>query len=225
MSSENKHSHYGHRKRKKTQFLKNGGAESFSDLDILEMLLYYAVPRTDTVPIAKALLEEFGSLQGVLNADKGEVSKVSGLKESAEVLFGLLKEVSIRTSVERPEPSLLEHSLLKKHLIELFRDAENETVFALYFSDEGALLGQQLIFKGAISSVKFSLRKVTEGVIRSGGSQVVIAHNHPSGSLAPSTEDILSTKRIAAHLAANEIELIEHYIVGNNDCVGILNLC
>ena len=63
-------------------------------------------------------------------------------------------------------------------------------------------------------------RTVTEGVIRSGGNAVILAHNHPSNVLVPSGDDIISTKHIAVHLAANDIDLIEHYIVGKTDCVG-----
>lgn len=80
-----------------------------------------------------------------------------------------------------------------------------------------------MIFHGNVNSARFSLRKVTEGVIRVGGKAVILAHNHPSGNLTPSQDDIISTKRIAAHLMANEIELIEHYIVSGDNAIGILN--
>lgn len=212
--------HAGHRKRKKLRFLKEG-AESFSDTDILEMLLYYAVPRADTRPMAESLIKRFGSLDGVLKAEKGEVSKTSGLKDNAEFLFALLRAVTARTIAEQPEPLLLEDEVLKKYLIDLYREVPVETVYALYFASGGIFVGKQLVFRGGISSARFSLRKVTEGAIRAGGTSVVLAHNHPSKVLAPSTDDIISTKRIAAHLAANEIDLIEHYIVGKDDCVGI----
>ena len=95
-------------------------------------------------------------------------------------------------------------------------------VYALYYNLSGAFVGKQMVFSGDISSARFSLRTITEGVIRAGGKTVILAHNHPSKSIVPSEDDILSTKRIAAHLNANEIDLVEHYIIGGEKCVGIL---
>ncbi len=213
----------GHRKRMRERLRKNG-AENMSETEILEMLLFYAVPRIDTRPIAEELIYKFGSLEGVLACDQGELSKVSGLKENAETLFVLLREVLKRSGLACADSCLLEPAKLKKFLVELYKGASAETVYALYFSEDGALCGKQLVFRGEVGSAKFSLRTITEGVIRSGGHSVVLAHNHPSGILVPSSEDIISTKRIAAHLAANDIQLIEHYIVGDDDCVGILKV-
>ena len=121
------------------------------------------------------------------------------------------------------DKDLLEGDKLKEYLLDLYRERTNETVYALYFASDGEFIGKQVVFHGGISSAKFSLRTITEGIIRIGGKTVILAHNHPSGSLVPSNDDVISTKRIAAHLAANEIELLEHYIVGKDDIVGILN--
>lgn len=219
MSAEKLQPHSGHRNRRRKFVLENG-ASRLSELDLLEMLLFYAVPRADTVPIAKELLEKFGSLEGVLDAEKGEISKIKGLKDGAELLFSLLREVLTRYGGVRAEPSLLEPHLMKKYLVDLYKNITTETVYALYFTHEGVFMGKQIVFCGGISSAKFSLRTVTEGVIKSGGNSVILAHNHPSNILVPSGDDIITTNRIATHLAANEIDLLEHYIVGKDDCVG-----
>ncbi len=225
MSSEKeqKVSHEGHRQRCKTRVLTDG-CKKMTDVDLLEMLLFYAVPRIDTRKQAEALIKRFDSLQGVLNAENEELTKLIGLKENAKVFFGLLREMVSRVAVSQNDMSLLEGDNLKKYLIDLYKGASAETVYALYFGADGGFLGKQLVFRGGISSARFALRTVTEGVIRVGGKSVVLAHNHPSDILVPSGDDIISTKRIAAHLAANEINLIEHYIVGKDDCVGIFNV-
>ena len=217
MSAEN-HNHGGHRDRMKSALLKNG-AEKLDDVHILEMLLFYVVPRTDTRKTAEDLIENFGSLQGVMEAEKGEILKFKGLKDNAEVLFMLLRELFERCGGTRNKPSLLEPERMKKHLVNLYKGVSAETVYALYFTQNGSFVGEEIIFRGDMSSARFSLRLITEGVIRAGGCGVVLAHNHPSNSLVPSGDDILSTKRMAAHLAANDIELIEHYIVGKTDAV------
>jgi len=219
MCAEKHHNHFGHRERRRN-FVLEQGAGKLSELDLLEMLLFYAVPRADTVPIAKELLAKFGSLEGVLDAEKGEVSQIKGLKDGAELLFSLLREVLKRYGGVRAEPSLLEPRLMKKYLVDLYKNITTETVYALYFTRDGNFMGKQIVFCGGISSARFSLRTVTEGVIKSGGSSVVLAHNHPSNILVPSGDDIITTNRIATHLAANEIDLLEHYIVGKEDCVG-----
>ena len=212
----------GHRSRCKKRLLSEG-AKAFSDTELLEMLLFYAVPRADTKCIAEALIEKYGSLNGVIRADLDELTEMPLLKDGARVLFSLLGEVLARTGVCVGDKDLLEGEKLKEYLLDLYRERVNETVYALYFAADGEFIGKQVIFRGGISSAKFSLRAITEGIIRIGGKTVILAHNHPSGSLIPSSEDIISTKRIAAHLAANEIELLEQYIVGKDDGVGILH--
>jgi DNA repair protein RadC len=221
--NRNSGDHSGHRRRKR-QALLSSGADSMSDLDILEMLLYYAVQRADTRPIAQGLLEKFGSLEAVLSGDIKEIVKFSGLKTNAEVLFTLFKELNKRSNKPDNLPDLLEADNMKRFLINLYKDAAVESVYALYFDDGGTLVGKQIVFRGDVGSVRFSLRTITEGVIKCGGTSVVLAHNHPSGILVPSNDDIITTNNIAAHLRANDIDFIEHYIVGKDDCVGIINM-
>ena len=219
MSEEAKQTHEGHRKRMKSALLENG-AGGLNELDLLEMLLFYAVPRADTRATAKSLLDKFGSIEAILNADQGAISSVGNLKGNAEVLFILLRELFLRYGGTQSEPSFLEPNKMKRFLVDFYKEISVETVFAMYFAKSGNLVGKEVIFRGDISSARFSLRAITEGVIRAGGTGVVLVHNHPSDILVPSDDDIISTKRIAAHLAANDIELIEHYIVGKTDAVG-----
>lgn len=211
----------GHRKRCRERLLKDG-AKSFSEVELLEMLLFYVVARADTRPIAEALINKYGSISELLCADVEEIAKTPQLKDGARVLFTLLRELVGRSAVGIGDKDLLQGEKLKQYLIDLYRERATETVYALYFADDGTFMGRQVIYNGGISSARFSLRSITEGIIRIGGKTLVLAHNHPSGSYIPSTDDIISTKRIAAHLAANEIELIEHYVVTKDNVVGIL---
>ena len=221
--NRNSEDHSGHRRRKR-QALLSSGAGSMTDVDILEMLLYYAVQRADTRPIAQGLLERFGSLQAVLSGDIKEIVKITGLKDNAAVLFTLFKEVNKRLNPSNAPLDLLDHQKVKRFLIDLYKDSDIESVYALYFDGGGTMVGKQIVFRGNVGSVRFSLRTITEGVIKCGGTSVVLAHNHPSGILVPSNDDILTTNHIAAHLNANDINFIEHYIVGKDDCVGILSM-
>ncbi len=213
--------HTGHRQRMKNKLLKNG-VSSLSEVELLEMLLYYAVPRADTRPTAEALMKRFGSLENVLSADIGELKKHSNLKENAEVLFTLLRELASRMDTDDAAPELADREGIKKYLVRLYRNLDVEVVYALHYNTAGAFVGKQMVFSGNINSARFSLRAVTEGVIRAGGKTVILVHNHPSKSVVPSEDDIISTRRIGAHLSANEIDLAEHFIVGGDQCVGVL---
>ena len=215
-----KESRGGHRARCKKRLLSEGCA-GMTDEELLEMLLFYAIPRKDVRSRADALIERFGSLENVINAEIEEVVKITGFPRGVEMLMMLLRETTARTRVIEGDSTLLDGDRIKDFLLDLYKGKEVEVVYALYFASDGRYLGKQAVFRGDVSSARFSLRTITEGVIRVGGNSVVIAHNHPSGSLVPSNDDLISTKRIATHLSANEITLIEHYIVSKDDVVGI----
>lgn len=222
-TEKNKHSHDGHRSRMKKQVLEHG-ASKLNETELLEMLLYYVLPRCDTKEHATKLLEKFGSFEDILGLKVGSLNTISGLKDNAEVLFILLREVVSRYGIKPTDISIHSPQTVKSYLIDLYKNAKEETVYAVYFNADGSHVSTQLIFRGGISSARFSLRAITEGAIQSGSNSLILAHNHPSGKLVPSGDDVISTKRIASHLAANDINLIEHYIVGKNDAVGMFSL-
>lgn len=213
--------HLGHRKRKRQSFVLNSA--SATDADLLELLLYYAVPRVDTCPTANALLEKFGTLDGVLNADMSVLKGFSGIKDGAEVLFTLLSELLLRVGESAPI-KICQTARIKRHLMLSYAYITQETVVALYFDENGVMVGGEAVYDGDVNAVKFPLRRVTEGAIRTGARSVILAHNHPSGKAIPSSDDIISTTRMAANLLANDIELAEHFIVSRDGCVGIINI-
>ena len=212
----------GHRERQRKRVLKTG-AYTLSDEQLLEMLLYYAVPRTDTKPLAKELLSRFGSIKGILDADGSALRKSRGIKDSGEVLFMLLRQVSLRDYGVRSRGNFGDPKVVAAHLFKIYDEIDFETVCAIYLDKEGGMLDSELVFRGTVNSAKFPMRAITEGVIRTRGAAVIIAHNHPSGRLIPSEDDIITTNTVAAQLAANGIDLIEHYIVGRGECMGIIS--
>ena len=219
--SEKKYPHSGHRVRMKKKLLDYGGY-IFDDLEIVESLLFYALPRVDTRPVAKELLTKFGSIKGILDADSAALREVKGIKDGAEALFILLRQVSLRDFGAPGAGNFRDPAVARDLLLRVYRGMKTESVFALYIGANGGMIDSEFVFRGGINSARFPLRAITEGVIRNRASGVIIAHNHPSGSVFPSSDDLITTDRIAAHLAANDIELVEHYIVGRNECAGIL---
>lgn len=221
VTPEQKENQKGHRARQRRKLLELG-AERMSDKEILEMLLFYALPRVDTKPIANELLQRFGSLKSILCADPVKLRELSGIKENAEVLFMLLRETARRFEEKAVTGCFFDFEVASEYLKTLFLGADRELVYVLFLDKNGYLLEKQLLFTGSVSSAKLSLRPVTEGAIRAESSHVILAHNHPSGSCIPSTDDIYTTNQVGAHLSANEITLVEHYIVTKTHVSGIL---
>lgn len=206
----------------KFKLLTRGGA-NMSDAEILEMLLCYAVNNEDAGGIAEELIKEYTTISCVVQSNSDDIIKKYGLGTEAKLLLMLLNEMILRTAILQSDKNLSEKENLRDYLLDLFHGKTTEIVYALYFAADGGFVGRQLIYHGKISEVNFSLRRITEGVFRVGGKSVILAHNHPSQILVPSYDDYISTKRIAAHLEANEVTLIDHYIVGDGRIVGILH--
>ena len=222
-SAESEKKQRGHRARRRSRVLKNG-AFVLSDTELLETLLFYVMPRVDTVQTAKDLLGRFGSIKGILDAEGGEIQKIKGLKENAEVFFMLLRQVSLRDIGSGGVGDFRDMNVAARYLFRIYENIRQETVCAIYLDSEGGMLDSSFVYRGGVNSAQFSLRTVTEGVLRNRGSGVIIAHNHPSGSVIPSGDDVLTTRRIATHLAANDITLVEHYVMGFGECAGILSM-
>lgn len=132
----------GHRARLKKRVL-DEGTKKLSDLELLEILLFYAVPRKDVSKYASALIEKYGNISGVVNASPAEIEALTGLKSGTELLFSLLRETSLRMYAFEKESMLLEGETLKSFLIGLYGRLEEETVYALYFGDDGGYIGKQ----------------------------------------------------------------------------------
>lgn len=220
---ENKEIHGGHRQRLKEQFLKNG-LDGLTDIQALELLLFFAIPRIDTNPVAHALLNKFGSLSQVLEAPVSELKKVSGIGENAATLLHMITPMSRRYLTDREKRHVILETLddCGKYLVPYFHGRLNETVFLLCLDGKRKVLSCSEMGEGSINSASVSVRKIVETAISVGATAVILAHNHPSGIALPSQEDILVTRRIAAALAAVEIILADHIVVAEEDYVSMI---
>lgn len=214
--------HEGHRARVKKRFLEEG-LDSFSDIQALELLLFYVIPRSDTNPIAHALLEHFGSLSQVLEADVEELQKVKGVGESAAVFLTLIPQIGRFYLVDRTKQATILPTLdsCAQYLLPRFFGRKTETVFLLCLDAKCKLLCCREVGQGGANSTGISIRKIVETAIGVNASTVVLAHNHPSGLAVPSAEDIQTTRQIAQALRAVDIALADHIIVADDDYVSI----
>ena len=214
--------HKGHRERLKLRFLESG-LDSFTDVQALELLLFYAIPQKDTNPIAHALLERFGSLSQVLDAEVEELKKVPGISDHAATLLRLATELArfYQVDTARRTEVLTSLDACGAYLVPRFFGRKVETVFILCLDAKCKLLCCKELGEGGPNSTGVSIRKIVETAIGVNAATVVLAHNHPSGLAVPSAEDIQTTRRIAHALQAVEITLADHIIVADGDYVSI----
>lgn len=214
--------HDGHRQRLKERFLREG-LDHFSDIQVLELLLFYCIPRQDTNPIAHALLDHFGSLSQVLEAPVEELCKIPGIGQSAAVLLSMV--LPINRSYERNRSENIQ--ILPRveacgaYLVPYFHGRRNETVFLLCLDAKCKVLGCREMGEGSVNSAGVPVRRIVETALGMNASTVVLAHNHPSGLALPSGDDVQSTYRVAVALNAVDIELADHIVVADGDYVSM----
>lgn len=205
----------GHRARLRERLL-TGGAEALADYEVLEYLLYAAIPRGDTKPIAKALLAQFGSLAGVLNADPKAMQRVKGVGESSAAA---LKAVAIAARrMARGEivnrPVLSSWQALIDYLTTDMAHLTVERVRILYLDTKNRLIEDHHLNDGSIDEAAIHPREVIRRAMDVGASAMILVHNHPSGSPEPSRADIQITQRIAEAGRHMGVTVHDHVIIG-----------
>ena len=215
--------HDGHRDRLRTEFLNLKENQTMHDHKLLEMLLFYAIPRKDTNPIAHELLIAFGSFAGVLDAAPEDLIKIKGMTRNAATLIKSILTLS-RAYIE--SKSDMSHRFktfeeIGKYFISKYLGIKHETVSILCLNGKGEYRGFKFISNGDLDSTGISIRTVLEQVIKTSATAVVIAHNHPSGIALPSAQDIEVTKMVRDALSTIPISLVDHIIIADNDYISM----
>ncbi len=214
--------HEGHRQRLKNRF-RAEGLDNFEQVYVLELLLFYCVPRKDTRPIAEALLEHFGSLAQVLEAPAEELERVEGVGENASTLLRLVPALARYYLVNRTTGARILNTTEKcgEYLLSYFHCLPEETVFLLCLDAKCKVLCCKKVGEGSINSAAVSIRRIVEVALWANATSVVLAHNHPSGLALPSGEDVRTTQLVADALAAVEVCLADHIVVADGDYVSL----
>ena len=214
--------HEGHRQRLKERFL-DEGLDTFNEINALELILFYCVPRQDTNPLAHRLLERFGSISGVFNATTEELEKVEGVGSNISTYLTLIAQSWRYYNVDQNR-NITVLSTLKEcgdYLMPYFIGRRNEMVYLLCLDAKCKLLCCKKLGEDSVNSAAVPMRRIVETAMNENATSVVLAHNHPSGLAFPSDEDIATTKRLAVALQAVDICLADHIVVADDDYVSM----
>ncbi|MBE6649869.1 MAG: hypothetical protein E7613_01015 [Ruminococcaceae bacterium] len=216
--------HANHRKRMKEKFLKYG-PDVFSEHEIMEILLYFVLPQVDTNEIAHELINKGGSFMGAFNIPYEEMKKIPGIKDHAATFLKLMPHF-FRYFYSQEAQMAASPRMTYEEIAEMCAMSciglQEEHLICIYFDAKMIMLEKETISTGSSFNVESNARKILNGISRNDACNIVIAHNHPSSLIMPSSDDIDSTQRLKDILNSFHIDMVEHFIVTGDKYIGVL---
>ncbi len=211
--------HEGHRKRVRSSVDTDPDFTTFSDHEILEYLLFATLPRIDTNPVAHELIDNFGSFSGVLNATVNELVKIPRISEATARMITAIIPAARRAEISRLRNNVYLDTAKKavEYVHPFFMNRNREFVYLISLDIYDRVLCVNLIANGDVNFSSFDIKKVIECACRNSAAKVILAHNHPAGSLVPSEADVDVTKKLGIALTAMGIMLVDHLIFTASD--------
>ncbi|MBE6571193.1 MAG: hypothetical protein E7656_02960 [Ruminococcaceae bacterium] len=221
---DTQNTHADHRKRLKARFLEHG-LSAFDKHEVLEMLLFYALPRKDTNAIGHALIDRFGSISAVFDASIEALCSVQGISEHTAILLKMMPQLVgvylYDLDREGNKVKYFDYNEMGRFFVSKFVGKQTEALYAAYFDNGMHLIDCTLISDGEVNGSHMSVRKVVSGALANDASFVVLAHNHPKGTVLPSDSDITATNVCKAALNVVDVVLYEHYIISGTRYMGL----
>lgn len=215
--------HSGHRQRMRERF-RAQGLDGFAPHEILELILFYAIPRANVNPLAHRLIDRFGTLHGVLEAEAGELMKVEGIGENAATLLSLFAHVDRQLEQSRSaEKKRLRNRMDgKSHCLGLLAGLRQEHLYLVCMNAQLEVVQNVLIARGTLNEVPAYPRLVAEAALRANAHSVILCHNHPGGSVIPSQADLDMTAQLGQLLQSLDVLLTDHVIVAGEDALSLV---
>jgi len=209
--------HAGHRQRVKERFLKEG-LDAFEDHQVLELILFYCIPMKDTNELAHKMIKEFGTLAMLFEADPKDICRRCGVSENTAILISLIPSLARRYFKGKwgNKPVLNSSCKAGEYAISLFAGRTYEAFFVICLDSQNRVNHAALVHEGTINEAPVYPRLIVETALRYQANSVILAHNHPGGSLQPSNADINITKKISVALEAISINVVDHIIVAGD---------
>jgi len=210
----------GHRQRLRRRF-GQGGFEGFHDYEVLELLLTYAIPRVDVKPIAKRLLDVFGTLAGVFDAPVAELKQIEGMGEAGAVFLTLVRQVEVRyLASDLPGKSVFDSpEKVKAHLRLLVQGRGMECFGAVFTNQQHRHVATQILFEGTVDRAVVYPRNLMKRALELDAKGLILFHNHPGGTPHASKEDIELTKRMVEACAPLDIKVLDHFLIAGKDVI------
>ncbi len=205
--------HDGHRGRIRNRYLREGLTE-FDDHQVLEMMLFYTIPRRDTNEIAHALLNEYGSLDRVLLTPARELTRVEGIGDNAATFLNFLGDFYGRCRYTKGFNKIVLRSIddCGKFFLNRLKGRKNETLAMVSLDANCRVLDWRIVSEGGINYADVPIRRIVDLALAANASSVALAHNHPGGLALPSAEDIQATIMVAKALRTIDVYLVDHFI-------------
>mgnify|MGYP000014691852 FL=1 len=210
----------GHRQRLRQRFMK-AGADGLADYELLELLLFQAIGRRDTKPVAKALLARFGSYAEVISADVAEIKKVEGAGDAVAIALKTVQASALRLTQDEVmnQPVLTSWDKLLKYCRAAMAYETSEHFRILFLNKKNVLIADEVQQQGTVDHTPVYPREVVKRALELGATALIMVHNHPSGDASPSKADIEMTMEVKEAGERLGIMLHDHVIVsksGNN---------
>ena len=218
--TENQPDYIGHRERVINKFM-TYGADLFADYEFLELMLMCALPRIDVKPLAKKLLAEFGSLNGVLSAPADELTKIKGIKNHTVLFLKVVLAACQKLTSEKVKegPILKDWINLMAYCQMIYTNETVEKMHILFLNQGLRLIHSEMHQKGTVDHIPVYPREILKRALDLNASAVVMMHNHPSGDANPSKADIEATKEVQHLLETVGIQFLDHLIIGRGQNV------
>lgn len=211
-TDDNKNNPSGHRKRLKERFI-DDKENSFSDSQLLELLLHYSIPRKDTAQIAAKALTHFGSIESLLNAPVEQIVEVSGMGQNTAILIELINRLKSRSAKSMRTEIYINSISDAVDFINTIKFNHNfENFYIIGLSKDYELLKTKLLSTGNSMNTQFNLKDIIRFAVSCDANYIILTHNHPDGNFKPSKEDIELTNLCASYLKKIEVHLIDHII-------------
>jgi len=208
----------GHRQRLRERFL-DSGLQGFQDYEVIELLLTLGTPRSDCKQAAKDVLKKFGSLNAVLEADPKELQEIDGIGPNNVFGLKLTQTVARRYLADRVigYDIITSSDEVLDYLKHNLRDKKKEIFSVIYLNGRNEIIGMEELFQGSLTTTAVYPREVVKKVLKQNAAALIFVHNHPSGNLNPSQEDIKITKKLKDAVATIDVKVHDHLIIAGND--------
>ena len=207
----------GHRERLRARY-RVGGEAMLQDYELLELLLTFAIPRRDTKFLARKLLERFGNLARIIEADPARLEEVEGLGPHAATLISLVRPFAARFLKDPPGAKIHPRSIadVSAYFRAKLKGLGDEEVHVAFVNARNAVTGTECLQRGTVDQSVVYVRKVIERALANKASGFILAHNHPSGDATPSDHDRQFTQAVKAAAASVGLRLLDHLIIGDS---------